>query len=131
MGELLKTDDIVPDQIICSTARRARHTAQLVAEAALFDGKPQYDPDLYSADAENYLNVIREKAGDADTIMVVGHNPSVSDLVDLLTDMTEELPTAALARIELPIQDWSELDGDVEGKLLVVWRPRELADRRL
>ena len=59
-------------------------------------------------------------------VMVVGHNPGMEALVAHLTGRMETMPTAALAHIELPIEKWEELDYEVQGELLHLWRPKAL-----
>jgi len=44
----------------------------------------------------------------------------------MLTDEREALPTAAIAQVDLPIQSWHELTGEAPGKLVKLWRPKEL-----
>ena len=58
-------------------------------------------------------------------MMVVGHNPDVEDLVLALTGRNETMPTAALARIEIAIDRWSDLKPGSPGRLLGIWRPKE------
>ena len=58
--------------------------------------------------------------------MVVGHNPGMEALVAHLTGRMETMPTAALAHVALPIDQWTELDYEVEGELLHLWRPKEI-----
>ena len=57
--------------------------------------------------------------------MLVGHNPGQEDLIRELTGQDERFPTAALAQIELPIERWSEMEAETEGKLVNIWRPKE------
>ena len=52
----------------------------------------------------------------------------MSLVVTELVDQDEDMPTAAVAVIELPIDRWPDLGEDVEGRLVAVWRPREIAD---
>jgi phosphohistidine phosphatase SixA len=59
--------------------------------------------------------------------MVVGHNPGLEELVAMLTDEWEPLPTAALAVISLRIDRWADIGYEPVGKVVKVWRPRELA----
>ncbi len=126
MGELLAEEDLVPERIFSSTAKRARDTAMAVAEASGFDGRPQLSRQLYGADPDTCLQLLRQLGGQADPVMIVGHNPGLTELVEHLTDAEEHLPTAALAVIDLPIDAWSELDEEVEGRLRALYRPREL-----
>jgi phosphohistidine phosphatase SixA len=58
--------------------------------------------------------------------MVIGHNPGVQQLLRTLTGTEPTLPTAALAKVELEISTWSELDQSAQGTLVQLWRPKEL-----
>ena len=69
------------------------------------------------------LRTVREKA---ETVMIVGHNPGLEELVAQLTGERQDLPTAALAQIVLPIHRWRDLTLSTRGTLLGHWRPKEL-----
>ena len=58
--------------------------------------------------------------------MVVGHNPTMEQLVGDLTRQIRRMPTAALAYIELPIQHWEALDLNTVGTLVNLWTPKTL-----
>lgn len=58
--------------------------------------------------------------------MIVGHNPGLEDLVKQLTGEWQDMPTAALAQIVLPIDRWGDLDMSTRGALVGHWRPAEL-----
>jgi len=124
MGELVRECGLIPDVIISSDAVRARLTAEAVAEAARYAGEILLDPRLYlacPADILSLLTTVRENAG---TVMIVGHNPGLETLVEQLTGERQDLPTAALAQIHLPIDQWRDLDGSTRGTLADVWRPK-------
>lgn len=125
MGELMDAEDIVPDIIISSTAVRARTTAVLLADACGYGGKILLEPDLYHAAPAEYLRTVSESARRTDSAMVVGHNPGIEELVAVLTGAHQRMPTAALACIELAIDDWSEITA-ATGILAGLWRPKEL-----
>lgn len=126
MGQLLLDEDLVPDLIITSSAERALTTAELVALECGFEAELLATRDLYHAGPEEYLDVLREQGGLAQMVMVVGHNPGIEELVDVLTGEDERMVTAALAQVSLPIDAWSDMDLDVMGTLENVWRPKEL-----
>lgn len=127
MGALIRREDRVPEQIFASTARRVRDTVARAAEAMHFEGEIHFDPELYAAEPEAYLERVRADAGDLDPVMVVGHNPGLSELVGLLCGRLVHLPTGAVAVLELAIEDWAELDEDSPGRLAALWLPRELS----
>jgi phosphohistidine phosphatase len=126
MGDLLRYEDIVPDLIVSSTAKRARTTAQIVADAAGYEGEVVLTRDLYHADASNYLEVARDFGADNQCIMLVGHNPGLENLVDDLAGSYERMPTAALAFFLLKLDAWADLDEDVDATLQAVWIPKAL-----
>ena len=126
MGMLVREDGLIPDVIISSDAVRARLTAEAVAEAARYAGEILLDPRLYlacPADILSLLTTVRENAG---TVMIVGHNPGLEKLVEQLTGERQDLPTAALAQIGLPIDQWRDLKRSTRGTLVGLWRPEEL-----
>jgi phosphohistidine phosphatase len=59
--------------------------------------------------------------------MIVGHNPGLEKLVEQLTGERQDLPTAALAQIGLPIDQWCGIKLSTRGTLVGLWRPEELA----
>jgi len=126
MGALLRREELLPDLVLSSTARRARATAEMAVEESGYEGELRLDRELYSFDAEPYLEVLAELDDDYRCVMVVGHNPAMEELVEVLAGHYERMPTAALAQIELPIENWSELEDEVEGRLVHLWRPKEL-----
>lgn len=126
IGKRLRDEELVPDLIITSSAERARVTAELAANTAGYEESIIYTRRLYHAGPDSYLEILRELGQAHERIMVVGHNPGIEYLIQLLTDESEVMPTAALAQIELPIEQWADLDDEVMGKLVNVWRPKEL-----
>lgn len=126
IGELLLDEDLVPDVILSSTAKRAQATARAVAEASLYDGEVQLVPELYRADPEAMIELVQRLPDEVASVMLVGHNPEMEALLETLTDHAEPMSTAALAHIALPIDHWQELGDEVEGTLVHLWRPREL-----
>ena len=126
MGALLREADLVPDLILCSTAVRAHKTAQLVAEACGYTEELKQTRQLYHAEPQEYIEVLRQMTEEHVRVLVVGHNPGLEMLVEELTSVAEVMPTAALAQLEIPVERWSDLDLNTECKLVNLWRPGEL-----
>ena len=127
MGALVRDERLAPELVISSDARRARLTAEAMAEAAGYTGTILLDPRLYHAGVGDILDVLRTGVEtDVDTVMIVGHNPGLEALVAHLTGQLEEFPTAALAQIALPVDRWSDLATTTRGTLVALWRPKEL-----
>jgi phosphohistidine phosphatase len=124
VGQYLKENALVPDLILSSTARRARDTAQAVAEESGYPGEIEYNKDLYLSDTACYLDILRHLPDSVNRVLVVGHNPDMDDLLNLLTEVSEHMGTAALAQIDLPISSWHELNEATDGRLKNLWTPK-------
>ncbi len=96
-GQWLRDHVADVDLVVCSPASRARQTWELVAPQ--LDPLPEvrYDERVYGASVETLLGVIRESPQHAPTVLVVGHNPGLEELVELLTGAVEPLTTSAVA----------------------------------
>jgi phosphohistidine phosphatase len=125
VGRYVAEAGLMPAIILSSDAKRARDTARLVIEAAGYDGTMEVEHALYLADPEDIVRRLQEAPAECPSIMVVGHNPGLEDLLAALAGRIEPLPTAALAVLELDIPDWSSLKMDAGARLIDVWRPRE------
>jgi phosphohistidine phosphatase len=126
MGELVRTRGLAPELVICSTATRARETFELFSEGAGYSGRVEFLDDLYLAPAVLYVEAVQNLGGGAQKVMVIGHNPGLEALVDVLTGSAEPLAPAALAVCELPVERWEDLDGKVQGTLKELFRPKEM-----
>ena len=127
IGALLRELGLLPDLILSSPARRAHDTAQIVADHCGYGrDEIRFKSQLYLADTPAYIDVLSQLPPDAQTVLVVGHNPDLEILLEDLTGEHHPMPTAALAQIELPISSWAEFDPECEGKLVHLWQPRQL-----
>jgi phosphohistidine phosphatase len=126
MGRLIRDEDIVPELILTSTAVRAASTARLLAREIHFAGAVTEDKRLYLAEPKTYLSRLHELSDSLSRVMVVGHNPGIEELLEMLTGRRERMPTAALAAIELNVPSWRELRLERDAKLIGMWRPKEL-----
>jgi len=127
MGELVREYGLIPDVVISSDAVRARLTAEAVAEAARYAGEILLDPRLYMDCPADILSLLPVMPQNAETVMIVGHNPGLEKLVEQLTGERQDLPTATLAQIRLSIDQWRDLKLSTRGTLVGLWRPEELA----
>ena len=107
MGKWARINNAWPDAIVSSTAVRAQQTAAAFVKAGKYDLEIELTPKLYEASTEDVLNLLRPRKEHA--ILLVGHNPTMEDLVADLTGKYLRFVTAAFAWIELPIEAWSEI----------------------
>jgi phosphohistidine phosphatase len=129
MGKLLRQEDLIPELIVSSTALRAKKTAGLVAKACKYKGEIAFDNSLYGTQPRHYLKTIERLSDKYNTVLLVGHNPTIEETIEILTNSPDIImPTCALAQIILGIQKWSELNNinnESKGKLVGVWIPKE------
>ena len=127
IGKIIAAEEVRPDIILSSTAKRARRTAEAISDALGLSGTAVVlDGRLYLAEPAEVVDVVRNARSDARCVLVVGHNPGLEVLVMRLTGHAEPLPTAAVAAVGLPMDSWRSLELKVMGQLQQVWRPREL-----
>ncbi|MFN2278707.1 MAG: SixA phosphatase family protein [Candidatus Promineifilaceae bacterium] len=126
MGRLLADMDLVPDLIFTSGAKRAKSTAEAVADSSGYEAEIDVRSQLYMAMPDDYFAVLNKVPDSRELVMVVGHNPGIEELLEQLTGFWERMPTAALAHLELDTPSWQAVDFDTTAKLLGIWRPREI-----
>lgn len=125
MGKLLKSKKRTPGSIYSSTAERARETAKIMAEKSEFGGEVYYVKNLYLAEPDALLAVLHQVADEIDAVLLVGHNPGLEALTQVLGGKIVALPTAAVAHLSLPIEKWSEISLATRGELAHLWVPKE------
>jgi phosphohistidine phosphatase len=112
MGARLSGRLIRPNLMLSSPALRARRTATLVARALDYpnDGI-RIDARLYLATPLEILAVVAEQADAVDHLLVVGHNPGLTELTNLLLpDLgLANLPTSATVVVDCATEHWAEL----------------------
>jgi phosphohistidine phosphatase len=125
VGEWLRSEDSLPDLILCSAAKRAQQTAEALIEAADFDGPVYYEERFYDAEVSTWLDALANLPRNVDRVLVVGHNPTLEELVYALCRTGITMPTAALVEIDLPLEEWGELSTQPGGTLVRVRLARE------
>ena len=129
MGKLLRDQKINPDLIMSSTALRAETTASLIAKAVRYKGKISLDKSIYNAGPGDLLTLLSNCSEEINSVLLVGHNPTVEEIVQMLTNSPEiTMATCAIAHLTLSIDSWSDLKGRqaFSGRLENFWTPKEL-----
>lgn len=119
MGKRLKEAGIVPDLIVTSPAKRALRTAKLLVEAMGLAKVPLVEAaEIYEAEVTELTALIRELDQKALRVMLVGHNPGLSDLMrTMIPDQLPDLPTCGVVCFEVEAPDWLSML-PLSGKLL-------------
>ena len=120
---------LIPDLIITSPARRAAQTAETVArELALLPRSLQYEEGLYLAGAEDILKLVRTIGPRVPHLMIVGHNPGISEAANILAPSAEMsgLATAAFCSITFDINLWPEIGPKVLRDSMIETPPSRL-----
>jgi phosphohistidine phosphatase len=127
----LRDRGIAPEVVICSTAKRARQTLELI-EPALGKGAVHVEPEIYGADSEALLTRLRAVPDQVESVLLIGHNPAIQDLaLELATAGTDlrgldsKYPTATLVTLAFESATWRHLDRG-RAQVIDVVRPREL-----
>ena len=125
-GKLLKNKKLIPDLIICSNAKRAVDTSKLIAEYINYHNEIHLSKSLYQTTAKDYINVVSEIPDKNNMVLLVGHNPILEILVEIITDELRIMNTCSLAHIVLPIKKWLEIKTQTKGKLIELYDIKSL-----
>lgn len=132
IGKLLVDNELIPQRILTSTAERARMSAAGVIEAMNYTGEVSYLDAMYMAEPDIYLELLSLMPDDLERLLLIGHNPGLEGLLQILSGRVESLPTAAVAYLSLPIHSWKEIRAhENTGELVALWLPRDLKDEKV
>jgi len=118
VGAYMARHALVPDLVVTSTATRVRETLDLVLPAFKRPPKVKHDARVYEAESDALLDVLKETPFEIQSLLLVGHNPGLAELAELLiasgktearTRLAAKFPTAALAVIDFAGDDWGKL----------------------
>ncbi|MBW6527358.1 histidine phosphatase family protein [Sphingomonas sp. RHCKR7] len=115
MGRELRAMGLDFDRVIASPAVRVRETIDEVERGLGRALAPEWDRRLYLASAATLLDVVHEQDERAETVLLVGHNPGLEELVLALVPeapgglrdaVEEKYPTATLAEMTFAADRW-------------------------
>ena len=128
LGEFIQEKRIDFDLVLVSTAVRTRETIELVKERAKFRGEVRYDERIYEATVSQLLEIISQIDNDRESVLLVGHNPGIEELLALLTGEQQRVTTANFAKIKFEATKWSA-DLAHKGTLEWIVQPKEIQSR--
>jgi phosphohistidine phosphatase len=111
MGDRLAKRDIFPDMIMSSPAERASHTATIIAPYVKMPASHIVLADeLYMANADIFLSIVQLCDDNVDTLMLISHNPGITQFAGQLTDCPiDHMPTAAIFIANFDVKAWHEV----------------------
>ena len=129
MGKRLGRRTPQPEMIISSSAVRARTTAKILAKAINFSKSDiTINQKLYGAEPEDVVSILCGLDDAVDCIMVVGHNPTFTHLVNDLGNVPiDNMPTCGMAVLTFNVEAWKDI-GYGKGKLVDFDYPKREAD---
>ena len=136
VGRWLADGGLRPDLVLCSTARRARETVDLVRPAFEQDVPVRFLDALYEAEPDALLEAVRRAPDEVSKLLLIGHNPGLEGLARRLApadgsrqhrEMMAKFPTAAAAVIGVAAPNWRRVAWG-SGQLQVFVRPKDLGD---
>lgn len=134
IGRHMRDSELQFDRIIASPATRVAETIEEVAAGYGGALAPDWERRIYLASAAELLELVHEAPDSASSLLVIGHNPGLEQLVLLLVpdqasgarlSVEEKYPTASLAEIALDVGHWSDV-APGSGRLTRFVRPRDL-----
>ncbi len=130
MGEHLKKLGIKPDLILSSPAKRAKKTAKILAAKLGYpEEKIEWREQIYEASAQTLLYLVCQLPQGAKRVMVIGHNPGLTMLANILGDITiENIPTAGVVGVAFDTSDWQEACR-MQGHTILFEYPKKIKER--
>ena len=129
MAKFLESAKIKISRVVASTARRADMTARaLVATIDCLEPEQlESRDDFYLAAPSVYMSYLQELDDQISGVVLIGHNPGLESLVELLGDSWETMPTAAIACFDCTATSWSDAEPS-SFRLDHMWRPKEVLE---
>jgi phosphohistidine phosphatase len=113
IAKYLRGKGLEPSIVLCTSATRARETLEQLRPSLSDSTIIKIEPRLYSASSKELMTRIRRLSQASPSVLVIGHNPAMQELVltlipkDRKSDaVREKFPTAALAVLDVPIDEW-------------------------
>lgn len=126
LGKWIDQQQFAIDQIISSTALRAKSTAELIDES-LRKGSIKHDAELYEASVRTFLRSVNAISSEYANIMMVAHNPAITYLAEYLTGTAiVGMEPGSMAIITLSDCEWAEV-GEKTCRLERYVSPREIS----
>lgn len=112
VGSWLAEGGLRPDAALVSSALRTRQTFDLIAAELPDAPAAEFRDDIYHASTGDLLDVVRGAGDDAECVLLIGHNPSVGRLANLLDDESTAVPERGRMQLEFPTSATASFEWD-------------------
>ena len=112
MGKLMNQKGISLQEMISSPAERALSTASLFCSEFEFPyQKLKVDNNLYASSSKEMLSVIKNLSENVESVLIIGHNPGLTDLSNYLSDFPiDNIPTCGIVELFYNKKSWREIE---------------------
>lgn len=112
MGDILAKKNIFPQFFVTSPALRAVKTSEVIAKKINYPiGSIIKERNLYEASALDILSVIKKTDNKIESLMLVGHNPGMTDLINIISNRKmDNLPTSGIVCLKKETESWDDDD---------------------
>jgi phosphohistidine phosphatase len=111
MGKALRDKNIKPDLIISSSAKRAKLTAKGLAKELGYSKDIRFLKKLYFSEPKTWFDVIRDINKKYETVFIIGHNPEITDVCNMLIDdYIDNVPTLGIAGFKIGLNKWKSFE---------------------
>jgi len=111
MGKRLAKRDVKADLILCSPARRALTTAEVIAKSIHYKPKKiVVDDRLYPGAVDVLLSIVHSLDKKLNRVMIVAHNPALAEFAHRLSNAITRMPTCAVAEFTFDTKSWPLVD---------------------
>lgn len=123
MANKLKESGCNPDYFISSPAKRTTETSKIIATALNFNfEKIIFDEQIYHSSLPQILQVLNDVPNDFNNMVLVGHNPTLTQLSNYLTnDFIDYIPTCGIVKIELELDNWQHITKGIGNKIFFIY----------
>lgn len=120
ISNCLQTEHCQIDLLVSSPAQRTLQTANILAKALGYPvAQIVINPDIYNAVLPTLLEVIQHLNPQADKVMIIGHNPGMSNLANTLSKrIVEMLPTCGMVQLAFDVPQWEDCTKNKQAQLL-------------
>ncbi len=122
----IASENYVPDRVLSSSATRTKQTIRDMLPAWNTQPDVSFSDSLYLSSPETILNTICSDSHGRSRVMVLAHNPGISQLTSMLASKPIDMPTAAIAVFRVNLARWSELSSESDIELVCFMSPKSL-----